>query len=78
LLQNNSSVVRQAKQPVPAASPSKKGGCFPATEQHGLSGERAVSGWTLFNCRLAKGASAKLSNFLALSEPAKFGGTTLC
>jgi hypothetical protein len=37
-----------------------------------LSVEKAIPGF--FNCRLAKDASANLTNFLVLSEPAKFGG----
>jgi len=38
--------------------------------------EKAIPG--VFNSRLAKDASANLTNFLALSEPAKFGTTSLC
>jgi hypothetical protein len=37
---------------------------------------KAIPGF--FNCRLAKDASANLTIFLALSEPAKFGTTSLC
>jgi hypothetical protein len=36
--------------------------------------EKAIPGF--FNCRLAKDASANPTNFLALSEPTKFGGAS--
>ena len=37
--------------------------------------EKAIPG--VFNSRLAKDASANLTNFFALSGPAKFGDTSL-